>query len=57
VDGGIGPSQGLYIKSTAQRIKTRTCFRASSGNQTHNPSVQVVQDGTDTGISISEVCD
>jgi len=40
----IGPSHGLYLYRTAQHRKTQTHNRASSGIQTHDPSVRAVKD-------------
>jgi hypothetical protein len=42
----ISPSQGLYLPRTAQHRKMRTHIHGSSGIQTHDPSVRVVDVST-----------
>jgi len=41
---GISPSQGHYLHRTAQHRKLLTNIHVLSGIQTHDPSVQAVED-------------
>jgi hypothetical protein len=38
---GTSSTQGLYLYTTAQHIKTRTDINTLSGFRTHNPNIQV----------------
>jgi len=42
----IDLTQGHYLQRTTQHRKTRTLIHASSGIQTHDPSVRAAEDST-----------
>jgi len=50
---GIGPSQGLYLRRTAQHKYMLTYSHTSSGIRTHHLSVRAVQEIRDTDRAVT----
>jgi hypothetical protein len=50
---GIGPTQGLYLHKTTKTQKIADIhIHATSGIQTHDPSVRAAEDSTAIGTDI-----